>query len=109
MEHPRTGERLVRGFGASERIAQAVAHHHERFDGSGYPAGLAGQDIPLGARIVFAAVAYEAMTTERPYRGRLSRDEAVADLRRSAGTQLDPQVVDALIGVVSGQTPGAGA
>jgi diguanylate cyclase (GGDEF)-like protein/excisionase family DNA binding protein len=107
--HPRTGERLVRGFGASERIAQAVAHHHERFDGTGYPAGLAGQDIPLAARIVFAAVAYEAMTTERAYRGRLSCDEAIVDLRRSAGTQLDPQVVDVLIGIVSGPTAGAEA
>jgi HD-GYP domain-containing protein (c-di-GMP phosphodiesterase class II) len=73
---------------------------HERWDGSGYPDGLAGEEIPLGARIVFACDTYDAMTTDRPYRAGMPPAEAREELRRVAGTQLDPRVVDALLAVL---------
>jgi HD-GYP domain-containing protein (c-di-GMP phosphodiesterase class II) len=72
-----------------------VLHHHERWDGSGYPDKLRGEQIPLGARIIFVADAFDAMTSERVYRKPLSDRDAVAELERCAGTQFDPAVVDA--------------
>jgi HD-GYP domain-containing protein (c-di-GMP phosphodiesterase class II) len=72
-----------------------VLHHHERWDGSGYPFGLAGEDIPLGARIIFVADAYDAMTSDRTYRRRFSPEDAIAELERCAGAQFDPEVVSA--------------
>ena len=76
--------------------AHWVLHHHERFDGRGYPAGLAGEDIPLEARIIAVADAFEAMTGERSYRETLTPDAAVAELFRNSGTQFDPRCVEAL-------------
>jgi diguanylate cyclase (GGDEF)-like protein/excisionase family DNA binding protein len=99
-EHPVTGERIFRGLGGLEHIAGVIAHHHEHFDGSGYPAGLAGDAIPLAARVVHAVVAYRAMTTERPYRRRLGPADALAEIRRNAGTQFDPRVATALEAVL---------
>ena len=78
-----------------------VRHGHERWDGSGYPDGLAGEEIPLGARIIFACDALDAMTTDRPYRAAMGMEEACAELRRCAGTQFDPAVVDALLEVLA--------
>jgi HD-GYP domain-containing protein (c-di-GMP phosphodiesterase class II) len=78
-----------------EPIATWVLHHHERWDGSGYPSGLAGEAIPLGARIVFVADAYDAMTTERVYGKQLSSARALTELGECAGTQFDPAVVAA--------------
>ena len=74
-----------------------VRHHHERFDGKGYPDGLAGQDIPLEARILAVADAFDAMTHERAYRKAMSKEDALAELERGAGTQFDPTVVDAFL------------
>ncbi|MDP9294212.1 MAG: diguanylate cyclase, partial [Actinomycetota bacterium] len=76
--------------------AHWVRHHHERYDGNGYPDGLAGEDIPLESRIILAADAFEAMTSDRPYRQAPGREFAIAELRRHAGTQFDSTVVDAL-------------
>ena len=70
--------------------------HHERWDGTGYPDRLPGPEIPLGARIIFVVDAYDAMTSDRVYRGRLSQEDALAELERCAGTQFDPAVVSAL-------------
>jgi diguanylate cyclase (GGDEF)-like protein len=77
-----------------------VRHHHERIDGRGYPDGLAGESIPLEARIIFVADAFEAMTSDRPYREGAEVEVALAELRRNAGTQFDPRVVDALVSLV---------
>ena len=74
---------------------------HERWDGHGYPDGLAGEEIPLAARIVFVCDAYNAMTTDRPYRSGMSSEAAIAELVTNAGTQFDPTVVDALVATLT--------
>ena len=100
--HPEVGSRIIEHSGLKD-IAKWVLHHHERWDGGGYPAGLAGTDIPLQARILAVADAYEAMTAARPYRQNpLSPETARDELRRSAGTQFDPQVVETFLRVLSG-------
>ena len=80
-----------------------MRHAHERWDGAGYPDGLAGEDIPLGARIVHACDAYDAMTAERPYRDSLSESDARAQLIAGSGNQFDPGVVTALLAVLDRQ------
>ena len=95
--HPYYGSRVCKQAGFLSGLIPIIYHHHERFDGNGYPEGLRGDGIPLGARIVAAADAYDAMTTERPYRAALSEEEAAEALRREAGRQLDPDVVDAFL------------
>jgi putative nucleotidyltransferase with HDIG domain len=93
--HPQIGFRMLDSLGI-EPVAEWILHHHERWDGDGYPDRLPGPLIPLGARIIFVVDAYDAMTSDRVYRGRLSPDEALAELQRCAGTQFDPEVVSAL-------------
>jgi len=93
--HSRIGSEMLESLGI-EPVAEWVLHHHERWDGTGYPQRLAGDQIPLGARILFVADAYDAMTSERAYRERLTQGEALAELERCAGTQFDPVVVNAL-------------
>jgi diguanylate cyclase (GGDEF)-like protein len=92
--HPQIGYRMLDSLGV-EPVATWVLHHHERWDGTGYPEQKSGGEIPLGARILFVADAYDAMTTDRVYRGRLSHDRAITELERCAGTQFDPDVVAA--------------
>jgi diguanylate cyclase (GGDEF)-like protein len=92
--HPQIGYRMLDSLGV-EPVATWVLHHHERWDGNGYPEQKAAGEIPLGARILFVADAYDAMTTDRVYRGRLSHDRTIAELERCAGTQFDPDVVAA--------------
>ncbi len=92
--HPHIGFRMLETLGV-DPVADWVLHHHERWDGSGYPDGVSGEEIPLGARIIFVADAFDAMTSDRVYRGRLSDDEAIAELARCSGTQFDPEVVAA--------------
>jgi HD-GYP domain-containing protein (c-di-GMP phosphodiesterase class II) len=99
--HPTLGERIIAPIDRLQEVRAIVRHCHERWDGRGYPDGLAGADIPLESRIIFVCDAYHAMTTDRPYRKRLSHPEAVRRLREAAGTQLDPRVVDACLGVLS--------
>jgi HD-GYP domain-containing protein (c-di-GMP phosphodiesterase class II) len=82
-----------------------VRHHHEHWDGSGYPDGLAGPEIPLGSRIILVADAYEAMTTDRSYSPAMAPQEALEELRRKAGTQFDPRVVEALERVLASSVP----
>ncbi|HWT22438.1 MAG TPA: diguanylate cyclase, partial [Solirubrobacteraceae bacterium] len=99
-EHPVLGEQILRRLPQLAALAPIVRHEHEHWDGSGYPDGLAGARIPLGSRIILACDAYAAMTTPRPYRPARSPEEAVAELRRLAGSQFDPDVVDALLDVL---------
>jgi putative nucleotidyltransferase with HDIG domain len=95
--HPGDGAAMAAGLG-DPTITAIIHHHHERLDGNGYPAGLAGEEIPIGARIILACDAYHAMTSDRPYRQAMTHAEAVDELAKNAGTQFDPQVVEVLIG-----------
>jgi diguanylate cyclase (GGDEF)-like protein len=94
QRHPQIGHRMLESLGV-EPIAEWVLHHHERWDGDGYPDRLRGEEIPLGARIIFVADAYDAMTSERVYRKPLTPREALEELERCAGTQFDPAIVAA--------------
>ena len=101
---------LDRVGGLLARVGEIVRSCHERWDGSGYPDGLQGEDIPLESRIVFAADAYNAMTTDRPYRDALSQEQAMRELRAGAGTQFDPRVVEALsVAIATMADPAASA
>jgi putative nucleotidyltransferase with HDIG domain len=96
-QHPVESERMLAGIGAFRPYLPAVRHHHERLDGRGYPDGLAGAAIPLAARILAVADAFEAMTAERPYRPALAEEAALAELQAGAGRQFDATIVDALL------------
>jgi HD-GYP domain-containing protein (c-di-GMP phosphodiesterase class II) len=99
--HTIIGERMLEPIGGLlGRVGRIVRSCHERWDGTGYPDGLAGQEIPLVARIVSACDTWSAMTTDRPYRPALSRDEAAAELVRGTATQLDPAVIEVLVDVL---------
>jgi HD-GYP domain-containing protein (c-di-GMP phosphodiesterase class II) len=104
QSHATIGHDLVSRVPSLVDIAPYVLHHHERYDGSGYPEGLSGDGIPLGARIVGAVDAVDAMTTPRPYREPVSMTDALTELRRCSGTQFDPDVVDGVVAVLSGQS-----
>jgi two-component system cell cycle response regulator len=95
--HPTIGARMVCATGALAHLAAGIRAHHERWDGSGYPDGLAGRQIPLISRIVSVCDAFEAMTSDRPYRPALRTDEALSELEAAAGSQLDPQIVDVVL------------
>jgi diguanylate cyclase (GGDEF)-like protein/putative nucleotidyltransferase with HDIG domain len=98
--HPVVGDELVRRFPELALACRAVRHHHERWDGAGYPDRLAGEEIPFEARIVGAVDAYSAMIDRRPYQQPRTPEAAIAELRRCAGTQFDPDVVTALVDVL---------
>jgi HD-GYP domain-containing protein (c-di-GMP phosphodiesterase class II) len=90
--HPVTGARLVECFDDFEPALPYVLHHHERWDGSGYPHGLCGETIPLEGRLLGVADAFDAMTSKRAYRSALSVEQALTELKRCAGTQFDPEL-----------------
>jgi HD-GYP domain-containing protein (c-di-GMP phosphodiesterase class II) len=106
-DHVVFGERLLGRVPEMRGAARLVRHAHERVDGGGYPDGLAGTEIPLGSRILLACDAYVAMTSARPYRAALSNEQAIGELRRAAGTQLDADVVEVLLGILGDATPAA--
>ena len=95
--HPEVGEHILRPIQSLNAILPIVRHHHERWDGGGYPDKLTGRAIPLGARIVAVCDAYRAMTEDRPYRSALSSDEARKELHEGSGSQFDPDCVEAMI------------
>ena len=98
--HSSIGAEIVRRISALAGTADAIRHHHERWDGSGYPDGLSGEAIPLEARIVAAADAYSAMTSDRVYHCAREYDHAIDELRAKCGSQFDPVVVELLIGTL---------
>lgn len=99
-EHPGLGKRIVEQAPELTDVVPLVFHHQERWDGTGYPAKLRGDDIPLGARIIAAADAYHAIRSDRPYHAGRTHREAMRELRRCAGEQFDPRVVEALVAVL---------
>ena len=98
--HTVLGEHLISTLPHLQGVArEVIVHHHERWDGTGYPWGVAGEAIPLAARIFAVADAFDALTSDRPYRRAVSEEDALAEIRRHSGTQFDPVVVDALLRV----------
>jgi diguanylate cyclase (GGDEF)-like protein len=98
--HPMLGARMLASMRELAPAVPAVRHHHERFDGKGYPEGLVGEDIPLAARIISVVDAYDSMVRERPYGYGISRDTALEEIEKNSGSQFDPRVVRALLEVV---------
>jgi HD-GYP domain-containing protein (c-di-GMP phosphodiesterase class II) len=95
--HPEVGFRILSASYETKEIAECILSHHERWDGKGYPRGLAGEEIPLISRIVSIADAFDAMTAERPYRKPLTYDEIKSEFQNNAGTQFDPQLTQLFI------------
>jgi len=100
-DHPKVAAQILDPFNTSKDVLAMVYHHHERYDGKGYPAGLKGDDIPLAARILKVADSFEAMTSGRPYRSAKTRSEAVQELKTYSGSHYDPTVVSALLRVLA--------
>jgi HD-GYP domain-containing protein (c-di-GMP phosphodiesterase class II) len=96
-QHPVIGARILARSAGLSHLAPAVRAEHERWDGAGYPDALRGAAIPMASRITFACDAYNAMTSDRPYRAAMSSDKALVELKTNAGSQFDPTVVDALV------------
>jgi putative nucleotidyltransferase with HDIG domain len=103
--HPVVGDEILAPVPFLSGVRRIVRHDHEHWDGTGYPDGLRGPQIPLGARVVLAVDAYHAMTSDRPYRGAMGHEEALEELRSHAGHQFDPDVVDALLRVFDREAP----
>lgn len=99
MTHPTVGANVVRLVVRNKNITEIIEHHHSHYDGSGFKQKLQGENIPLLARIVALADAYDAMTSARPYRDALSREQALSEIRRDIGRQFDPAVADAFLGM----------
>ncbi|MBV9789752.1 MAG: diguanylate cyclase [Chloroflexi bacterium] len=98
-KHPEIGYRMIAHIPFLAEAAQVVLHHHEAFDGTGYPSRLSGNNIPLGARIFAVADAFDALTSDRPYRKALRVELAIAEIERCSGTQFDPQIVEAFLAI----------
>jgi HD-GYP domain-containing protein (c-di-GMP phosphodiesterase class II) len=105
VQHPRIGQVILEQAAALKEAVPIILHHHERYSGHGYPFGLRGTDIPLGARIVAIADAYDAMTHDRPYKRAMTHDNAINELRRHAGTQFDPELVTLFCDLFARQAP----
>jgi polar amino acid transport system substrate-binding protein len=104
--HPVKSEELVLEIEGLEEIAKIIRHHHERWDGKGYPDGLSDDDIPLGSRILGIADAFEAMTSERPYKKALTLEEAIEELKGCSGTQFDPKLVEIMVSIIEEELKG---
>jgi diguanylate cyclase (GGDEF)-like protein len=105
VQHPRIGQVILEQAAALKDAVPIILHHHERYSGHGYPFGLRGHDIPLGARIVAIADAYDAMTSDRPYKRAMNHDLAIKELRRHAGTQFDPELVTLFCDLFASRAP----
>jgi HD-GYP domain-containing protein (c-di-GMP phosphodiesterase class II) len=105
--HPNLGVAILKHVEGLNGCLAAIQYHHERYDGSGYPAGLRGHNVPLDARILGVADAFDAMTSLRPYReGKFTTQEALDELKRCAGTQFDPEIVKVVVSLYEGQEVG---
>ena len=100
QRHPEIGARILQDTSSLKGIRDLILYHHERYDGNGYPTGLKGKDIPLGARIMAIADTFDAMTSHRAYRKALSRKIAITEIKKNSGTQFDPEVVQAFLKVL---------
>lgn len=100
-EHPRLGSGIVENVTFLKDLAPIILHHHERYDGKGYPAGLKKKNIPMGARILGLADAYEAMISDRPYRKALGKEKAIKEIKRCSGTQFDPDLVKVFLRILA--------
>lgn len=99
-KHPQIGVDIIRPIHSLHPIIPFLLYHHERWDGSGYPQGLSGQRIPLGARIIAIADVYQALVSNRPYRKAYSKEKAVTIIRKASGTHFDPDIVKAFLTVL---------
>ena len=99
-QHPEKGQRIASTSSELSHIAELILKHHERWDGKGYPLGLEGEDIPIECRILAVVDAYDAMTSDRPYRNAMSHEEAVEEIKRCAGTQFDPEIADLFASII---------
>jgi len=106
--HPKLGATIIRNVPHLAPCVNIVLYHHERWDGSGYPEGLKGEQIPIEARIIAIAESFDAMTSSLPYRPALPLEETIKELRKGAGLQFDPKLVDAFIRIVEAGLPGKG-
>ena len=100
QKHSNLAASILKHIPSLSNLLPHIVHHHERFDGAGYPDGIRGEDIPLESRILTIADSYDAMTSLRPYRPALKIREAIAELRRCAGTQFDPELVKAFCEII---------
>jgi putative nucleotidyltransferase with HDIG domain len=105
-EHPKIGAKLLLRVTTLREAIPYVLYHHERWDGTGYPSGKRGEEIPVEARVLAIADAFDAMTSDRPYRNALSREEALAEVERCAGTQFDPKIARVFLEVFGHDTAG---
>ena len=99
-KHPLNGVKILENLKNLGRVSSYILHHHERHDGLGYPNGLSGSEIPLGARILAIADAFDAITSDRPYRKRASVRQAMSEIQRNSGRQFDPQIVGVFVSLV---------
>lgn len=105
QQHPEKGYRIASSSPDLAHIARLVLCHHERWDGQGYPLGLKGDNIPLECRILALVDAYDAMISNRPYRMAMSQQQALAEIKRCAGTQFDPQLAEEFIQMIRETNP----
>jgi len=101
--HPRIGVDIIRPIQFLHGLIPYILYHHERWDGKGYPNGLKGEDIPIGARIIALADVYQALTSDRPYRKAFSKEEAIKIIQEGAGTQFDPAIVNVFLKVLQNE------
>ncbi|MEW6097496.1 MAG: HD-GYP domain-containing protein [bacterium] len=97
QQHPAVGARIIAPLRELECVIGGILHHHERFDGTGYPDRLKGEEIPLSARIIGLADAYSAMTSARPYRKELTKEDALSEIKRNEGKQFDPHIAEVFL------------
>jgi putative nucleotidyltransferase with HDIG domain len=108
-EHPKVGARILLRVSALREAIPYVLYHHERWDGGGYPSGKAGEEIPIEARVLAIADAFDAMTSDRPYRRALTLEQALSEIARCAGTQFDPAIARVFLQLFAEAEPAAAA